>query len=273
MRDMWAKNIISFYSPVKGVVEYLVDHVNKMIDLLGRSSKTLRMGEKLLEQCIQGTGISPEISYYDLLLITIVFHDIGKAVYREKTMWALREKKQPYFTGHEIFSAVFLDEITSVLAEEYPDKYSKKIMLPAIYSVLYHHHSMKIESRLYKLEKHLARTLDHGCIRETVKLLEQDMIALKCRSTLLNQMLDHLDIAFTQAAEALRRSPIQRFTRINEDLRKTLASTHDKPLKKLMHLTLTALIALDYEAARQIRCGEPTVFGQMCREWVRHYLM
>lgn len=268
------QRIISFYKHCDGetIVEYLGEHVSEMIKSVDVGSKTVLFGEELLKQVIGDLKIAePGINYYDLLYVAIVFHDAGKAFYREQVKQAIKKGRTAVFSGHEIISAIILEELYRKLVNTHPSKYSIELIKPPLFAVLFHHHALSIQKRIrsYTLQQVMRTNEDllNEIIIEIIKELEPITINNSFTNTLLNQLGE-----ITPKIKIILRDITRRYYGLREELIRTIMKSKKLSIKKLMYLTLTTLITLDYEAARKIRKQEPTTFGKMCRQWKKHYL-
>ncbi|MCD6487628.1 MAG: hypothetical protein J7K21_00180 [Desulfurococcales archaeon] len=260
-------SIISFYKREgeKITIEYLVEHVNTMIDLLNKDSRAIRFGEELLKSISSNV-----INYYDLIVSSIIFHDIGKAFYKYSIDKAIKQGREGAgFSGHEILSAFIMDEAVKTLSEEYPKEYSSTPFIPGIYSILFHHHALAITKRLPKAISYVFNKPREYYL-EIVNLLLRDFKNIHYNTYLLNDLLNILEDSVISTLSHLN-NPLTRFTELKGYLFRKLAS-REIELKKLMHLTLSTLICLDYEAARRKRGSPPSTFGRMCIKWLKYYV-
>ncbi len=268
------QRIISFYKHYDGetIVEYLGEHVGEMIKSIDIGSKTVVFGEELLKQAIKSISvIGLDLSYYDILYASIVFHDIGKAFYREQVKQAIKKQGTAVFSGHEIISAIILEESFKTLEYMHPSKYSIKLIKPALFAVLFHHHALSIGKRIKShILQQITRT-NEDSINETITQIIEELRPITKNNSFTNTLLNQLKET-TPKIKMILRDTTRRYYEIREELIRTLMRTKETNLKKLMYLTLTTLITLDYEAARKTRKQEPTTFGKMCSQWKKHYL-
>jgi len=268
------QRIISFYKHYDGetIVEYLGEHVGEMIKSVDIESKTVVFGEELLKQVIKSTSVTGlDISYYDILYASIVFHDIGKAFYREQVKQAIKKQGTAVFSGHEIISAIILEELFKTLEYMHPSKYSIKLIKPALFAVLFHHHALSIRKRIKShILQQITRT-NQDSINETITEIIEELKPITKNNSFTNTLLNQLKETAPKIKMILR-DTTRKYYEIREELIRTLMRTKETCLKKLMYLTLTTLITLDYEAARKTRKQEPTTFGKMCSQWRKHYL-
>jgi len=268
------QRIISFYKHYDGetIVEYLGEHVEEMIKSIDIGSKTVLFGEELLKQVIESLDVTGlDISYYDILYASIVFHDIGKAFYREQVKHAIKKQGTAVFSGHEIVSAIILEELFKTLEYMHPSKYTIKLIKPALFAVLFHHHALSIRKRTGShILQQITRTNEDN-INETITQIIKELGSITKNNSFTNTLLNQLK-EMTPKIKMILRDTTRRYNEIREELIRTLMRTRETSLKKLMYLTLTTLITLDYEAARKTRKQEPTTFGKMCSLWKKYYL-
>ncbi|NPA98746.1 MAG: HD domain-containing protein [Crenarchaeota archaeon] len=277
---MSTHRIISYYSSSERgrgrVIEYLTDHIDEMIDLIDEESKTISYGTKLYNDykvLMEREGIMFEYGYADIVYTAIIFHDVGKALHYPRVINAMKHNGYVSFAGHEAFSAILLEELARKLSIEKPENYSVEAIMPAMFAILYHHHSLVLGKRLERLGSTIKK-MDNNTITLIIDLIKNDLGRYKHKSSLIDALLDNLEEPIHRTIEKLRLNPSYAVNELDEKLKRKIASgkKRDILLKKLMHLTLTTLIALDYEAARRIRGGTPTIFGKMCTEWLNHYI-
>ncbi len=275
-------NRIISYHPGPGVTsgrrpEYLGDHVGEMIRLLGEESKTLVYGELLFDrykELLAEKGVRIKYDYKNILCTAIVFHDIGKALYQERVINALRHSKYVSFAGHEVFSALLLDRLAKKLSREKPEQHSAEALIPAVFAVLYHHHSLILDRRIDRLQ-YVIKTMDADKIDSIARMIYGELSGFKVTGVLVNELLNLVGEEIRSSADAMRASSLRHLVNmLDENLKRIIASGKKKYviLKKIMYLTLSALIALDYEAARRRRGGTPTLFGRICGEWLLYYV-
>ena len=268
------QRIISFYKHYDGetIVEYLGEHVEEMIKSIDIGSKTVLFGEELLKQVIESLDVTGlDISYYDILYASIVFHDIGKAFYREQVKHAIKKQGTAVFSGHKIVSAIILEELFKTLEYMHPSKYTIKLIKPALFAVLFHHHALSIRKRTGShILQQITRTNEDN-INETITQIIKELGSITKNNSFTNTLLNQLK-EMTPKIKMILRDTTRRYNEIREELIRTLMRTRETSLKKLMYLTLTTLITLDYEAARKTRKQEPTTFGKMCSLWKKYYL-
>lgn len=261
--------ILSYYEEKEGriVKEYLVQHVSKMLKLLDPSSRAVEYGDHLLSRYgsrwVEGFY---RVRFSDLLELSIVLHDIGKAFYS-------LDHGSGYlsFTGHEVFSVIIADELIFKCIEHCPEHCpSRSIFYPVLYSIMFHHHAMNITMRAVK-------ALRRGVIGKTSpesiasRIVHDYESVRRLAGPFTNLMLDSLGDAVLEVARMSSKQINEVLRYISGELLRKLESG-DTVVKRLMHLALTSLVALDYEAAYRVRGGTLTVFGRVCREWGRLYL-
>lgn len=268
-------NFISFYKKGEDdiVIEYLVDHINTMIDILDEKSKVIVYGENIFNSLFGN-----HVSYYELVISAILFHDIGKAFYKDLVDKAIKYRwKYSKFVGHEIISAIIMDEVIKTLNERYPSEYRMNMFTPTMYSILFHHHALSIRNRLFKVVNYIGRkTIDHYLT--IIDQVLDDYSSINIKSELINSLMELIgesryNLAYILINALSSYNNINRiFMGLNEGLLMNFLSGN-KLMKKLMHLTLSTIVCLDYEAARRKRGTQPTSFGQMCMKWLKHYLV
>ena len=274
--------IISYYSssePGRGeVIEYLVHHVTEMLSLVDKGSKTICYGERLYNNYKEllrrkDKDVLIEYGYDDIVYTAIVFHDTGKALYQHRVKNAMKYKGYVSFAGHEAFSALLLEEIMVKLSSMDPVRHFVEALTPAIFAILYHHHSLVLDKRIKKLE-HTIKEIDDKTITSITDMIKNDLEIIKHKNKLIETILDNIEEPIRKTIEKLQHSTSYTVKELDEKLKRTIASGTKENilLKKLMYLTLTTLITLDYEAAKKIRSGTPTTFGEMCEEWLNHYI-
>ncbi len=269
-------NIISYYARVSRdgkeyeVIEYLVrDHVKKMIELVRRDSKTIRYGDSLLNNKYGG---EPGIDYYDLLVFSIVFHDIGKVFYMDRVDKARKYGGKVFvsFSGHEVLSGLIADETIVMYVEDNPLE-TREAWLPGIYAILFHHHALGIEKRLEILPRFI-HSLNKNRIDNIVDMLIDDLGFIRDKLPRhTKDFLKYIDEASEKIVSSGFNNIYRRFQGIKDEVLRKMYSG-DRYLKKLMYLTLNTLICLDYEAAYEVRGNPPTFFGKMCMDWLRYYM-
>ncbi len=263
--------VISFYDRGRNIREYLVEHINKMLSMLD-SSKSIIYGDKLLRSSLEylvfeeGAG-DICVGYRDLLELSIILHDIGKAFYPVNT-----GSGYVSFSGHEILSTI----ITYKLVEEYityeNPPVRKELFLPIIYSIMFHHHALGF-TRRYRGLNRVVRYMAGKSV-EIIGNILSDYQYVSSKSYFVRGVLGYLDKTLTNMADSIRGlgGIYAYIDMVFGEVKKALLSSRVIPLKKLMHLTLASLVCLDYEAAYSVRRGARTIFGSSCSVWRKYYL-
>ncbi len=257
--------------------EYLGDHVGEMISLLGEKSKTLVYGKLLFDryrELLAEKGVRIEYDYKNILCTAIVFHDIGKALYQEHIMNALRRRKYVSFAGHEVFSALLLDRLAKKLSRGKPEQHSSEALIPAVFAVLYHHHSLILDKRINRLQ-YIVKTMDPDNMDLIAMMINGELSGFKHTGVLVSELLSIVGKEVMSLIDVIRAGNLRHLVNlVDENLKRIIASGKKRYviLKKIMYLTLSALVALDYEAARRRRGGTPTFFGRICGEWLLYYV-
>ncbi|ABN69438.1 CRISPR-associated nuclease, Cas3 family [Staphylothermus marinus F1] len=272
-----SNRVISFYDPSNKVkpIEYLAEHTGLMIELLDRGSRAIVYGNKLFSEINIGSAIKVrDVDYYDILVTSIIFHDIGKAFYLENAQKFIGMGKPVYFTGHEILSALILDNLNNILNKIYPTSYSSWLLKPSIYAIMFHHHALSITRRINKI-KNIASRMDENYVAQIINHIVEELSLLKTsidtdRIGKLPIILLELLNKYSQKIYNVIKDANGGYKRLKQEFFKIFAG--GGKLAKLMHLTLTSLIVLDYEAARRTRAGPITRFGKMCSQWRKYYL-
>ncbi|OYT39704.1 MAG: hypothetical protein B6U89_03640 [Desulfurococcales archaeon ex4484_58] len=259
--------IISFMKRTKGnewIKEYLVEHVMNMLELYSIDSKSNRYGEYLLEKIF---GSSIEFRYYDLMVYSIIMHDIGKAFYPLKIM---EGSDHVSFSGHEVFSSIIAYESINRYLEDKTET-PINIRYPVFYSIAFHHHAMSVEDRL---RYGVSRAIKYvsGRREDVLEKIINDYRYFRGKvNNNIHKLLDYLEEAVDQTLNYSSGGLIRKFKDIKGDVFKIFASNKFY-LKKLLHLSLASLICLDYEASRNSRGGGVTFFGEACIDWKEYYL-
>jgi len=257
--------VLSYYKKEedKLIEEYLSQHIRCCIDLMSKLELS-RLGK---------AGISLDEDFPNIVRLSIVFHDLGKAFYRRRN-----DENTIYFTGHEILSAYILNKfkIEFTRKDLYRLEKISRMLKPALFAVAFHHHPMGVEKRLESMGK-LERTgrlkLSSTCLDDLRNELSYIGNILNAdEKELLNKVLE--DIKWSVEKGLLGIGEIkQEFHNIEKDIFEyfTSGKYEDVILKKLSYLTLTALISADYISAANIRGGK-TRFGDITDEFYRFYL-
>jgi len=261
--------IISFYEKsCSKTPEYLVQHIDTMLNLFTEDSKTIDYGEELLKILKQQSGFNIDITYVDLLKTSIIFHDIGKAFYPIDF-----DKEYASYQGHELLSTV----IAYDLVERYiktSEKYGFKVFYPMLFSTLFHHHAMDITRRFKGIDEIMKYVRkNRGQIINSL-ISDYGFIRNKCgcfASKLIEHMNNYLVNDFDNLTNtSYVKNVVEKI--VFEEMKRILVGKN-VVLKKLMYLTLSSLVCIDYEASRLTRCGDITVFGSACIDWRKFYLV
>ncbi len=253
------KRVLSYYKKEgdKLVEEYLSQHIRCCIDLMSKLELS-RLGR---------VGISLDEGFLNIVRLSIVFHDLGKAFYTRR-----EDENTISFTGHEILSAYILNKFKIEFTREgiYRLEKISRMMKPALFAVAFHHHSMGVEKRLESLRK---MKLSSTCLDDLRNELSYIGNILDIdEKRLLDRVLE--DVKQSVEKRLLGIGEIkQEFHNIEKDIFRyfTSGKYEDIILKKLSYLTLTALISADYISATNIRGGK-TRFSDIIDEFYKFYL-
>ncbi|MEM3691669.1 MAG: HD domain-containing protein [Candidatus Korarchaeum sp.] len=234
--------------------EYLANHISLCL-CYSRGLKGSRIGK---------LGSSISCNFEDIVRISIVFHDFGKAFYKEG-------RGKLSFPGHEVISAYILREYMQKLIEKEP-KNAEEIsarLNPSLFAVTFHHHPMGLSERIDKLNASLnAESLAR--LEGEIDFLPEEALSDDERA-LLREVFEDM------------RSKMEQGMNVN-DVKRTVSDVIERlfgefaggkeenvRLKKLSYLSLVTLVSVDYLAA-EVRGGSRSVFGDAMREFHRYYL-
>ncbi|MEM0017942.1 MAG: hypothetical protein QXJ48_02210 [Candidatus Korarchaeum sp.] len=236
--------VLSYLGETK---EYLADHVNLC----------LKYWERLRGSSLGRFGLKLSERFEDIIRISIVFHDFGKAFYEGES-----------FRGHELISAYLLDEYRREFLRGSEE--SGVLLYPSLFSVLFHHHPMDLDSRM----KRLYLRLDASKIDS----LRYELSYLSPNALFPNE-LEVLDEALGEIKRKIKGGI--RIDDVKNHVMEIIGKIFNyfiggKPeeiaLKKLSYLSLAVLVIVDYLAAGEVRGGE-TEFGGIVREIYDVYRM
>lgn len=237
------------------IEEYLSEHINDCV----------RLFEKLSISKMGRAGMLYE-GFLDAVRFSVIFHDLGKAFYQ-------RRGESISFAGHEIFSTHILYQFYDKLLEENPDEYNKlsRILKPALFAVMFHHHPMDVGKRLERIGKIELTSNSLRDLQYELSLLSDGALCAEERSA-LNSVIVELEHKIQK--KELRSNDIKRqfsdsighmiyvhFTSMGEE---------DIIIKRVSYMTLTALIIIDYMSANRRRKGRSR-FGKIAEEFYRLY--
>ncbi len=253
-------DILSFYLESKrdGILikEYLHEHVNSALSYAEEveSSRAGRLARLYAR----------DVNFAELLRLSIVFHDVGKAFYQnmDHNMRENKETGERYlsFAGHEYISATIANEFIFRLSERCHSFYYDTVT----FSILYHHHAMGSREKI--VEK-LRKRLQKMPLSEYQECLDK-------LGYLLNRFLTGYRDVIENVLESLRKSQTMiiesaiHHTKIYE----RIVHANIPSYKKLAFLLLDSLIVCDYLAASKSRGGcsrfQKTVY-EFYMQWLK----
>jgi len=256
---MTCDDILSFYLESKQdgklIKEYLHQHISSALSYAEEveSSRAGRLARLYAR----------EADFAELLRLSIVLHDVGKAFYQNMDL-NLRENKETgerylSFAGHEYISATIAYDFVFDVSKRRNSPYHDAIT----FSILYHHHAMGSREKIVnKLRKRLQKMT-----------LSEYQECLDKLGSLLNRFLPDYGDVFEDVLKSLGKSqtmlvdPIILHKRISEVFVHASKPSH----KKLAFLLLDSLIVCDYLAASKSRGGWSR-FQKTVREFYRQWL-
>lgn len=237
------------------IEEYLSEHINDCV----------RLFEKLRASKMGRAGMLYE-GFLDAVRLSVIFHDLGKAFYQ-------RRGESISFAGHEIFSTHILYQFYNKLLEENPDECDKlsRILKPALFAVMFHHHPMDVGKRLERIGKIELLSNSLSDLQYELSLLSDGALCTEERGA-LNLVIEELEHKIQK--NELRLNDIKR--QFSDSIDYMIyrhfisARKEDIIMKRASYMTLTALIIIDYISANRRRKGRSR-FGEIAEEFYRLY--
>ncbi|MEM2041207.1 MAG: CRISPR-associated endonuclease Cas3'' [Nitrososphaerota archaeon] len=203
----------------------------------------LDIAEKVLDSRLErlANHICKDIDFEDLLRISIILHDSGKAFFQQNIR---RKNSEEYlsFAGHEFISAIIAEIFTLELSDELnPSSYFRTAIT---FSIYYHHHAMNPSYRKRHLIEacRIAKENYSRYSEELEKIIENFLTknkrhALKrCMERLNVEKQNIIDNVFVE-------------NHLKRRLDDALIKKYSPELRKLSLLLLDSLIVCDYMAA------------------------
>ncbi len=244
------------------VTEYLVDHIDRMLKYVASGSpRLLKFLRRYLGDATQ--------DFMDVVKLAIVLHDTGK-VFTAK-LRKLDDTEYLSFIGHEVVSTYILYLVFNELMCSNLFQDLEKVLRwksegggwlgIASFAIIYHHHPMSVENRIYALQ--LSRT-SRECwngLRELATKLPN--------GNLRRAFLSVVDKA--PKISAYIKSEVRGITKAIWD-----EYLSNPKFRRLSLLALSILTSLDYTASWEVR-GRPgggrSLFSRVAEEFIRYYLL
>ena len=247
------KRVLSYYSEDGHTVEYLADHINDCITLVG-NLKDCRLGR---------LGVSLNKNFVDEVRLAMVFHDLGKAFY---------QNNPSSFSGHEIFSTYILQKFRTPFIENRLQQIADYNLLePALFSVAFHHHPMDIRKRLEKIRRIRISPSSLEALQNELSFVKEDALT-KEEKALLNSILSELKSKIEKSPLIVDDVVREFQDEVRHKLFDHIISSKDEDIvaKRSYYLTLVSLVCVDYISACKRR-GKETRFGEVMEEFYKLY--
>jgi CRISPR-associated endonuclease Cas3-HD len=247
------KRLLSYYSEDGHIVEYLADHINDCIALLG-NLKDCRLGR---------LGVSLNKNFVDEVRLAMVFHDLGKAFY---------QNNPTIFTGHEIFSTYILHKFRKLFIKNRLHQITDYNLLePAIFGIAFHHHPMDIRKRLEKIRRIRISPSSFETLQNELSFVKEDALTGE-EKALLNSVLSELKSKIEGWSLTVDDVGREFQDEVCKRLFDHIVSSKDEDIvaKRSYYLTLVSLVCVDYISACKRR-GKETRFGEVMEEFYKLY--
>jgi CRISPR-associated endonuclease Cas3-HD len=222
-----------------------------------------------------------EETFEKWLKFAVIFHDIGKVFYQRNFKPSTNDVIYINFRGHEFFSTYLVDIFLNLwLERDLENRLNefKDFRWIVCSSILYHHHAMGLKSRERLDEIRVCKPEEYESIikeidkifRETAKL--DKLFGVDAIESFIGELMKFKSKFRKNDGYILDKRFISEVFRYIDDLNARIWTefVKNKDFRKLMILTTTILIVLDYEGSKT-RTEKLPKFYNILKEFVDLY--